>query len=625
MDKARFQNVLRRAFLVPLGVAAILATTLIVEVRSLVNSERWVERTDQVIQAAETLYRVKVDQETALRAYLLTNDKRFLQPFYDGRHEAHALEAQLQQMVADNPEQRALNQKAFLAYEDWLSFADEAIAETKAGEDTSEVKFQLHGKELMDRVRQARSEFITREEQFRNERLASSHRTLRFVNLSVVTLCILLGAILAAFARRQLMSLSRAFGLALDTAQASAAEARAQREWLHTTLTSIGDAVIATDPEGVITFMNPVAEQLTGWTSGEAKGRALPQVFRIINEQTREIVENPVDKVRRQNRIVGLANHTLLISRTGQEFAIDDSGAPIRDASGNMAGVVLVFRDVTQQRGLEAALQSNERLAVAGRLSASIAHEIHNPLDTVGNLLFLIGQQTAGQAQVQQLIGTAQREVHRVAQISKNMLSLQRNSKSQSAVKLSELLDGVVALIDETIAKGRRNIRIEHGFPGEIEGFAAELRQVFTNVIKNAVEATGEGGNIKIFSAATREAGRDGVLIHVVDDGVGISAEMQSKLFSPFVSTKQESGSGLGLWVSRSILEKHGGTIRISSTPDAPNRGTTVSIFLPLEIAPALSAAEIEPGVVAHVSVPIREVAAGVPDGPSADIRKRAS
>jgi len=135
------------------------------------------------------------------------------------------------------------------------------------------------------------------------------------------------------------------------------------------------------------------------------------------------------------------------------------------------------------------------------------------------------------------------------------------------------------------MAKGRRKIRVEHGFDGEIEGFPGELRQVFTNVIKNAVEATPEGGSIRIFSVSTQEAGRNGVLVHVTDNGVGIPEQMKSRLFSPFATTKQESGSGLGLWVSRSILEKHDGTIRVSSA-DSGYSGTTVSIFLPLAATP---------------------------------------
>jgi PAS domain S-box-containing protein len=358
-----------------------------------------------------------------------------------------------------------------------------------------------------------------------------------------------------------------------------------EKEWLHTTLTSIGDAVIATDTQGLITLMNPVAENLTGWSFKDAQGKPLAEVFRIVNQDTRQVVENPVEKVRRLNRVVGLANHTILIAKDGQERAIDDSGAPIFDPDRKLVGVVLVFRDVTQQRQLESALQSNERLALAGRLAATIAHEIHNPLDTVGNVLFLLEQQLAQQPQVAQLLKTAQGEVRRVTEISKSMLSLHRETRTASPVNLAELLRGVVNLVNETIAKGRRNITIVPGFEGAIEAYPSELRQVFTNVVKNAVEATQEKGEIKIYSEAATESGVDGVLVRVVDNGSGIPAHMQSKLFNPFVTTKEESGTGLGLWVSRSMLEKHGGSIRLSSSVEPKDPGTTVSIFLPLTIA----------------------------------------
>jgi len=358
-----------------------------------------------------------------------------------------------------------------------------------------------------------------------------------------------------------------------------------EKEWLRTTLTSIGDAVIATDAQGQIILMNPVAEQLTGWTLDDAQNKPLVEIFRIINQEIRQTAENPIDKVRRLNRVVGLANHTILITKSGQELAIDDSGAPIFDPNGKLAGIVLVFRDVTHQRQLEAALQSNERLALAGRLSASIAHEIHNPLDTVGNALFLLDQQMGENPQARQLIETAQNEVRRVAEISKNMLSLHRESRLPSAVRLSELLENVVSLIDETIAKGRRTIQLVPGFEGEIEAFPTELRQVFTNVIKNAVEATPEKGEIKIYSDAAREAGIDGVCVRVVDNGVGVPEHLQAKLFNPFVTTKEETGTGLGLWVSRTMLENHGGSIRLENSRVQPtNPGTTVSIFLPLKI-----------------------------------------
>lgn len=597
MDKSTFQKVLRRAMLLPLALAAALAAALLLEVYSLVHRAAWVDHTDQVIATAEHIYRTRIDEETGLRAYLLTKDERFLEPYREGDEGEHKLEEQLGKLISDNPEQQVRNENAIKAQRAWASFAEQVIAMARAGEDVRDVQLQLRGKQLMDQYRQARKEFVEREEQLRDQREERSGNAIRLVNGTVIVFCILIGGTMSATGRRQLTNLSRAFNVALDTAEANAAEARAQKEWSHTILHSIGDAVIATDAEGCITFLNPVAEALTGWNLAEAQHMRLAEVFRIVNEQTRQTAENPINKVRRLNRVVGLANHTVLISKSGQEFAIDDSGSPIRDANGAMTGVVLVFRDVTRQRDLEAALRSNERLAVTGRLSASIAHEINNPLDTAGNLLFMANEQVGDQPEVKKLIASAQREVRRVAQISKNMLSLHRGSTGSSRVSVRELLDGVVALIEETTAKGKRSIRVEHGYEGDIEGVPAELRQVFTNVLKNAAEATSEGGNIRVFSAPTQENGQDGVLVQVVDNGMGIPDGMKSKLFTPFATTKEESGSGLGLWVSRAIVDKHGGNIRVTST-ESGYLGTTVSIFLPRKPTASLNADEASEGKV---------------------------
>jgi PAS domain S-box-containing protein len=149
---------------------------------------------------------------------------------------------------------------------------------------------------------------------------------------------------------------------ALLEAQIDERITRQSREWLVTALQSIGDAVIATDAKGAVSFMNPVAEELTGWTESEAAGQPLTDVFRIINEQTREAVESPVVKVLREGSIVGLANHTVLLARDGREYPIDDSGAPIKSDNGEINGVVMVFRNVSDRKESEDALQKSETL-----------------------------------------------------------------------------------------------------------------------------------------------------------------------------------------------------------------------------------------------------------------------
>src|SRR6266568_7689230 len=346
MDRKTFKQILRRTFWIPFGIALIVGVTLILEVRFLMDRAAWVEHTDQVITLAQRIYRNRVDQETGLRAYVLTRDERFLEPFYEGRKQALATEPELRKLVADNPEQSARNEESYRAFQAWFDWAEQAIAMTKTGDDAGSVPFQLRGKELMDNYRRVRTEFIERERELRDQRLDRSRRAQGLLNSSIVAIVILSALGFAFLGRRQLMRLSQSFTTALNSVEE-------QKDWLHTTLTSIGDAVIATDADGRIALMNRVAENLTGWSLNEARGKPLPEVFQIVNQETRKTVEDPVEKVRRLNQVVGLANHTILISRNGHEFAIDDSGAPIFGPGGSLAGVVLVFRDVTEARKAE--------------------------------------------------------------------------------------------------------------------------------------------------------------------------------------------------------------------------------------------------------------------------------
>ncbi|MGA2961301.1 MAG: PAS domain S-box protein [Candidatus Korobacteraceae bacterium] len=373
------------------------------------------------------------------------------------------------------------------------------------------------------------------------------------------------------------------FGAASDVTDRKQAEEalRASEERWSTTLRSIGDAVISTNANGRIMFMNEVAEKLTGWSLTEAQGRDLEEVFNIVNEVTRIKLENPVTKVIQIGQVVGLANHTALISRDGTELPIEDSGAPIRDKDGQITGVVLVFHDIIEKRRAEKAVRDSERLALTGRMASTLAHEIHNPLDTVGALLYLINQVPNAPEPVRQHASLAGEELARVTQMTRHMLSFQREAKNPVPIKIGEILDNVLALYERKIESAGIRVEKQVDFEGEFIGLPGEMRQVFANLIGNAIEAIGKNGKIRLHAYASRDwrQGRRGLRVTVADNGPGIPADVRDKIFDPFFTTKGEGGTGLGLWIISGIIENNDGLLRLRTVARGGRSGTCFSVF----------------------------------------------
>jgi signal transduction histidine kinase len=345
---------------------------------------------------------------------------------------------------------------------------------------------------------------------------------------------------------------------------------------------------ISHDPECHRMTANATGSQVYGVAPGQNVSANAPDSERIaiqhFDPSGRELRSEELPMQRAASTGRPVENTELQVSLPdGRRVWIWGNATPLFAADGKVRGAISTFFDVSWQKQMEGALRANERLALAGRLSATIAHEIHNPLDTVGNALFLLKQKILGQPEARELLDIAQKEVARVAEISRNLLNLNRDSREASMVSPSKLLDDSVALIERTLVHGSRRIQLAYDPDEMIEAYPSELRQVFTNVLRNAVEATSEGGSIRISTERFHQAGSDGVLIKIVDDGVGIPENFRSRLFSAFVTSKGENGTGLGLWVSRSIVQRHGGTIAIASNKDG-SQGATVSVFLPLKI-----------------------------------------
>lgn len=584
MQLNEFRRVFAQAFWVPVLALLIMAGFLIWQITAVTVSQRWLDHSDQISGKLRDLGGLIIDQETGLRGYQLTGDPSMLAPYQAAASSITRQFDVLHQMFSGNSGQTARLAVLRDRYQTWLAFAQNVLSARNATAPRPQV--DQHGKELMDAVRLALRDVQIPEWELRQQRYRATERMQTHTLVAVLLWSLGVGLLLAFFMFSRVRRVSDAYRRSLEEQQRRADLLHASREWLQTTLQSIGDAVITCDAEGQVDFLNPVAERLTGWTIEEAKGRPIDQIFHVVNEETGKVCENPVEKVRRLNTAVGLAHHTLLIARDGKEYVIDDSAAPIRqgqqDGQFETIGVVLVFRDVTAQRRTESALLASEKLAVAGRLAASIAHEIHNPLDSVANLHFLLADEEDASKRAEYLV-LARQELNRTLQISRAMLSLYREPKNPIEIDLRELIEGVLLLLDRRLADLQVAVEREFATTLTIEGFPAELRQVLTNLIMNAAEAAGRHGRVRIAlcKAAAEEFQGAGAVIEITDSGPGISPDTAKKLFRPFFTTKGQNGTGLGLWVSMGIVQKHGGAIRVGNSQSGDLSGACISIFLP--------------------------------------------
>lgn len=345
-----------------------------------------------------------------------------------------------------------------------------------------------------------------------------------------------------------------------------------EQRW-STTLSSIGDAVIATDTEGKVLFMNSIAEEKTGFTAQEAYGRPVTDVFKIVNENTRQSVEDPVAKVLKSGLIVGLANHTVLLCRDGSEIPIDDSGAPIITADGKTLGVVLVFRDVTEQRRLHQQLEiyakdlealvekrtiqlkQAERMAAIGETAGMVGHDIRNPLHAMSGDVYLtrLDVDSLPDSEVKrEMLENLKAIEDNIYYINKIVADLQDYSKLQTPViedvNLEDTIDKMLSA-SNVPPSVRVRVSVEKGFP-VLKSNDATLRRILNNLVLNAIQAMPDGGVLTI--SAKIEKGQPEV--QVSDTGVGIPEDARAKMFKPLFTTKPK-GQGFGLAVVKKLCE----------------------------------------------------------------------
>ncbi|HYV99502.1 MAG TPA: PAS domain S-box protein, partial [Gemmatimonadaceae bacterium] len=343
-----------------------------------------------------------------------------------------------------------------------------------------------------------------------------------------------------------------------------------EKELLGTTLASIGDAVITTDADGRITSMNPVAESLTGWSAGDALDRPLADVFHIVNEETREKVENPAERALREGVIVGLANHTVLIRKDGEELPIDDSAAPIRHRSGSIAGCVLVFRDIARRRESErveraARAEAEEASRLKDDFLATLSHELRTPLNAIIGWTHLMQRSSLDHATMTQGVEVIARNARLQADLIADLLDMSRIVSGKLPLEVGDVdLAEVVANSLDVIRPSADGKQLKVGVVidpsnAPIRGDASRIQQILWNLLSNAVKFTPEGGSIDV--AVTRHGSFAEVVVR--DSGIGIGPALMPHLFKRFrqgdsSASRSHGGLGLGLAIVKHLVELHG-------------------------------------------------------------------
>ncbi|RMF01351.1 MAG: response regulator [Chloroflexi bacterium] len=361
-----------------------------------------------------------------------------------------------------------------------------------------------------------------------------------------------------------------------------------KEQLLYTTLRSIGDAVIATDAGGHITFMNPLAEKLTGWTQADAMGRPSPQVFNINYGANQQPATDPIAKVLAEKVLTYLENDVVLIAKDGTQTPIDDSAAPIQDEHGHTVGVVLIFRDISGRKTADEQLRHyTKELEIRNQeldaFAHTVAHDLQSPLAPIVGIAEVLQEnfEDIPPEEIRKYLGSIVRNGRKMANIIEELMLLaqlhQKNVTLQPlnmAQIVSEALIVLLPLTDEY----RARISVPDDWPAAM-GYAPWVEEIWINYISNAIKYGGHPPKIKLGAEA---AGDGSVRFWVRDNGDGLSKAQQAELFTPFTQLSQvrAKGHGLGLSIVYRILQKLGGTVAVSSA-GVPGQGCEFSFTLP--------------------------------------------
>jgi PAS domain S-box-containing protein len=341
---------------------------------------------------------------------------------------------------------------------------------------------------------------------------------------------------------------------------------------------SSDDVILSKNLDGTVTSWNAAATRVFGYTPDEMIGRS---ILKLIPEHLHSDEKTIIENIRAGGRVEHF--ETIRLAKDGRLIDVSLTVSPIKDERGQVIGASKILRDISSRKRIEQSLLQAEKIAATGRMAATIAHEINNPLEAMMNLLFLLRAKITDDEGLGYL-ATAEDELGRVSHIAKQTLGYYREHAAASPASLSEIAEHALSIYEPRCTAAGIAIRKSLGSSTKVVLRRGEMMQVISNLIANSLYAMSAGGTLSV-SVKDETSTGDGIVLTIEDNGVGIAPDVLPKVFEAFFTTRATVGTGIGLFVAKQFVEGHGGWISIESNNESENHGTTVRIFLPLHTA----------------------------------------
>lgn len=359
------------------------------------------------------------------------------------------------------------------------------------------------------------------------------------------------------------------------TAEYAAANAQSL---LAAIVESSDDAIISKDLNGTVTSWNKAAQRIFGYTPDEMIGAS---ILKLIPEELHAEERDIIARLREGERIEHF--ETVRLRKNGERLDVSLTISPVRDADGNIIGASKIARDISDRKDFERRLLETEKIVATGRMAATIAHEINNPLEAVVNLIYLARLSPTVNEQVREYLGLAEQEIERVSLIARQTLGYFKETAHPVQFSVSVLLEEVLTVYGAKLAYSGIDVHREYHPVQPLTMRKGEITQLFANLVSNAIDSMPNGGGLSVLVGEHGQAPDTGVRVRMDDTGTGIPADLLEKIFEPFFTTKSDRGTGIGLWLSKQFVEEHKGSIDVVSSTKQDDHGTSFHIFLPYE------------------------------------------